>query len=82
MALTEKQLTDLKEEIDEAKEKASSLAGQITAITNQLKSDFGCATLEAAKVKLKEIEKKKDSLNLKIEKASNELEELLNSEEE
>lgn len=82
MGLTEKQLTELKEEIDEAKTTVSTLTGQITAITNQLKIDFGCSTLEEAKLKIKQIEKKKDSLSLKIEKASNELEELLNEDEE
>jgi hypothetical protein len=82
MALTEQQIIELKEEIEEAKTTVATLTGQVTAITNQLKKEYGVSTLEAAKLKVKEIQKKKDSLDTKIEKLSDELETLLNEIEE
>lgn len=51
--MTEKELLDLKEEIEEAKSKVSELKGQKKGLMNQLKKDYGCSSLKDAKVKLK-----------------------------
>ncbi len=73
--MTEKQLLDLKEDVSEAKTKVSELTGQQTALTNQLKTDWNCKTIAEAAKKLKEMDTEIDSIDKKIEKGVQELEE-------
>lgn len=42
MALTEKQLVELKESVTQAKTRVSELRGQLTALMKQLKEDWEC----------------------------------------
>ena len=80
MALSERRLLELKEELAEAKTAVSELTGQQTAMMKQLKDDYGCKTIEEAEAKLKEMTDSVSLLDKKIEKASTELETLLEEE--
>lgn len=79
MALTEKQLLELKEDINNAKTKASELTGQEQVLLRQFKLDWGCKTIKEGESKLDEIDRSISSLDKKIKKASEELEESLNN---
>ena len=46
--MTEQQLLDLKERVEDAKTQVAELNGQQTALMNQLKNDWGCKTIEEA----------------------------------
>jgi len=78
MALNEKQLLELKEDVEIAKTKVSELNGQQKALTDQLKTDWGCKTIAEAEEKLKEMETEIDSLDKKIGKGVLELEQKYN----
>jgi peptidoglycan hydrolase CwlO-like protein len=78
MALTEQQLLDLKEEVDDAKTKVSELTGQQTALMKQLKEDWDCKTIQEAEEKLETMEKNITILENKIKKGTKELEEKYN----
>lgn len=78
MALTEKQLLDLKEDVSDAKVKVSELTGQQTALMNQLKTDWDCSTIKQAEDKLVDMENKIQIINKKIEKGVIELEDKYN----
>jgi predicted nuclease with TOPRIM domain len=73
--MTEQQLLDLKDQVEEAKTKVSELTGQKQALMNQLKTDWNCKTIEEANTKLKEMENSISVLEKKIERGVNELEE-------
>jgi phage shock protein A len=75
MALTEQQLLDLKEEVDDAKTKVSELTGQQTALMKQFKEDWDCKTIQEAEEKLETMEKNITILESKIKKGTKELEE-------
>jgi len=75
MSLNKEELLELKDKVGEAKTTVSELTGQQTAILKQLKDDYGCETVEEAKVKLKEMSKNIDTLDRKIAKGVEELEE-------
>jgi len=79
MSMSEKDLLDLKEQINEAKTKVSELTGQKQILMRQLKETWGCDTIEQAENKLEELNKRTNSLEKKITIASRELEEQLNS---
>jgi len=49
--MTEQDLLDLKQQIDDAKDSVSELKGQQTALLKQLKDTYGCATIEEAEKK-------------------------------
>ena len=76
--MTEKELLDLKEKVDEAKQTVSELTGQKNALLKQLKDDWGCKTLKEAKEKLEEMESQVTILEKKIERGVKELEEKYN----
>ena len=78
MPLTEQQLLDLKDQVEEAKEKVSELKGQQTALNKQLLDDWGCKSIEEAETKLKTMGDQIDLLDKKIEKGVKELEEKYN----
>jgi hypothetical protein len=73
--MTEKELLELKEDVSEAKIKVSELTGQEKALTNQLKTDWGCKTIAEAEKKLKEMDDEIASIDKKIEVGVKELEE-------
>ena len=49
--MNEQELLELKEEIDQAKQKYSELKGRLTFLMKQLKEDQGCTTIEQAEKK-------------------------------
>jgi prefoldin subunit 5 len=75
MGLTKKQLLELKEKVEEAKTTVSELTGQQTALLQQLKTDFGCKSIEDAEEKLEVLNRNIKGLEKKIEKGTQELEE-------
>jgi len=54
--MTEHELLQLKEEIDEAKELQSKLEGQREALLQQLKEEYGCSTIKQAEKLLAKME--------------------------
>jgi predicted nuclease with TOPRIM domain len=76
--LNEQGLLDLKEKITEAKSNVSELKGHQTALINQLKTDYGCKTVEEAEKKLKTMKSEITSLDEQIEEGVKELEEKYN----
>jgi predicted nucleic acid-binding Zn-ribbon protein len=79
--MTEQQLLDLKERVEDAKTQVAELNGQQTALMNQLKNDWGCKTIEEANTKLKGMENSISILEKKIERGVKELEEKYQIEE-
>ena len=73
--LTEQDLLDLKKDIDKSKLKVAELTGEKKSITQQLKNDWNCSTVEQAKTKLKSLEKDIETTEKQIDKATKELEE-------
>ena len=51
------------------------LRGQRTALTRQLKEQYGCSSLQAAEKKLEEMKDQIDDLNSKIEEGLAEIDE-------
>lgn len=55
--MTERDLLNMKKEIDEAKVTISKLEGSEQVLIDQLKKNWGCATVEEAKKKLNKLER-------------------------
>lgn len=72
--MTEKQLLNLKNEINEAKTKVSELTGEKQALLRQLKEEYGCKTIDEAQKKLKSLQKEIEKLEESIEQGIEELE--------
>ena len=73
--MTEQQLLNLKDEVEKSKTKVSELQGQLKALNKQLIDDWKCKTIKEGKRKLQEIKISNSSINKKIEKKTEELEE-------
>ena len=71
--MTEKQLFDLKKQVDTANSTVSELKGQQTALLKQLKDDWGCKTIDEAEQKLKTLNAEIDMIAEQIEKGTTEL---------
>ena len=69
-----KELTRLKEEIDQAKETVNQLKGQKQALMKQLES-YGCKDLKSAQAKIDTMKNEIDVLQDEINKGVTELEE-------
>jgi predicted nuclease with TOPRIM domain len=65
--MNEQDLLELKEEIEEAKQKVSELKGEKQALMKRLKEDWDCNSVDEAKTKLAEIEKKIEKITENIE---------------
>ena len=52
MSLNERELLELKQEMEEAKQSVAEHRGQLTALMKQLKDNYKCNTLEQAQKKL------------------------------
>lgn len=74
MALNEKELLNLKENVSDAKTKVAELTGQQTALLSQLKTDYACKTIVEAEEKLAKMDKDITSIDKKIEAGILELE--------
>jgi predicted nuclease with TOPRIM domain len=75
--MTDKQLLELKQKVEQAKQTVSELKGERTALLNQLTSNFKCSNIEDAKKKIKNFEKQVIELNETMEQEIQLLEELL-----
>lgn len=65
--MTEHELLQLKEEIDEAKELQSKLEGQREALLQQLKEEYGCSTIKQAEKLLTKMEKDIETMSDEIQ---------------
>jgi len=74
--MTEQQLLDLKQEIDESKESVATLKGQLQYLTKELKDNWGI-TVKDAPNKLKTMEAEITKLTEDITEQSEKLEEEL-----
>ena len=68
MGLTKEELFDLKDQVAEAKTKASELTGQVQLLEKQFEADWGVKTVEEGKGKLSIIEKQILRVDKAIEK--------------
>lgn len=73
--MKEKELVELKNSIDTAKDEVAQLKGQQTALMRQLKEKYGCKTLEEAEEKAEEMKEANEKLQKQIDKFTKELEE-------
>jgi uncharacterized protein YukE len=64
--MNEKELLQLKKDIDEAKQKTSELKGERQALLKRLKEEWNCSTVEEAEVHLKEMEEQVSNLSTEI----------------
>jgi len=79
--MTEQQLLDLKDKVEDAKSNVSELKGQLTALMKQLNDDWQCKSIKEAETKLSGMEKNIKTLELKIQEATEELEDKYEIEE-
>lgn len=79
--LTEQDLLDLKQEIDESKNEVTRLEGRKQHLMEQLSKDWGCKTIAEADKKIKQLGKDIEDLNQKIKTGFDELEQKLTVEE-
>ena len=73
-------LLDLKEKIDQAKEKSAELKGQLKGLYKELSDDWGCANIEQAERQVTKMESDIEKLNTQINEGVEELEEKYNVE--
>jgi len=76
--MTEKNLLDLKQQIDEAKTSVSELKGQQTALLKQLKDTYKCTTVKEAEKLAEKMQRDITALQTQIDKHTKELEEKYN----
>jgi chromosome segregation ATPase len=69
------ELLDLKDEIEKAKQDLSEFKGQQKALMTQLKSEWGCISIEQAEKKLSDMDDELALLDSQIEKGIKEIEE-------
>lgn len=79
--MTEQELLNLKEEIEEAKQKTSELKGEKQALMKQLKSEWDCNSLEEADKKRQAKTTEREKISEKIENGMIELESKLNEDD-
>ncbi|MFW5701040.1 MAG: hypothetical protein ACOCWM_05060 [Cyclobacteriaceae bacterium] len=73
--MTEQELLDLKEEINEAKQKRDKLEGRLEQLTETLKTKFKVNDVKSADKMKEEMKTEIDKLDEQIEKRTKELEE-------
>ncbi len=73
--MKQQDLLDLKQRIDDSKEKAAEKKGQLNSLEKELKDTWGCADVKAAEKKIKELDNKVTELNTKIKEGVETLEE-------
>lgn len=77
--MTEKELLNLKNNIDQAKKQISELEGERKALLKQLESDWGCKTIEEAHEKADGLSSAIETLNQSIQQGLQELDEKYNT---
>lgn len=78
--VTEQDLFDLKEKIDNSKTRIDQLTGQKQALMKQLKNEWACNSLQDAEKKLVEMEAQATKLEKTIEEETKKLQEQYNFE--
>jgi flagellar biosynthesis chaperone FliJ len=78
--MEEKDLSQLKKDVDEAKQKVSELKGERQALLKMLKDDWGCASVKNAEIKLQSMVQQYDDLSKEIDKELDMLAQALNDE--
>ena len=73
--MDQQDLLELKEKIDQAKEKSSELKGQLQGLSKELKDDWQCDSVAQAEKKIETMETEITALNDKIKKGVEKLEE-------
>ena len=73
--MTEKNLLELKDQIDEAKASVAELKGQQTILMQQLKTNYNCKSIEEAETLLAKWKKEVDKMQIQIDEGLKELEE-------
>jgi len=76
--MTEKNLLELKDQIDEAKASVAELKGQQTILMQQLKTNYNCKSIEEAETLLAKWKKEVDKMQIQIDEGLKELEEKYN----
>ena len=76
--MNERELLQLKKEIDEAKQKTSELKGERQALMKQLKEEWDCETIEQAQSKITEMGEQSEKLSDEINNGLTELDKKLN----
>jgi hypothetical protein len=77
--MNEKELLELKEEIEIAKQKVSELKGERQALMKQLHENWKCSSIEEAEKKLVQFQDQEGQLSNQIKTGIEELEEMLNN---
>lgn len=72
--MTERELLEFKEEIEEVKNEISKLEGRKSTLLEQLKKDWKCDSLKDAKTLLARKKKRQDVLKKRIEELETEIE--------
>ena len=67
MALSEKELLELKQQIQDSKESLSEKRGEEKSLMKRLKDEWGCSTLQAAKKKINKLKAEAEALDKEIE---------------
>jgi len=75
MSLSNDQLLDLKQKVEDAKTNVTRLKGQLEMLNSQLLSTWGCKTVESAQKKLIAMEKEASTLENQISEGKDALEE-------
>lgn len=70
-------LIQMKNDIDDAKEKRSRLEGKQDSLMGKLKSDFDCDSLDKAKKKENQLQKQYEKLESQLEKELDKIESIL-----
>jgi len=73
--LTEKELLNLRQDIEQAKTEIARLKGKLQHLMEQLEKDFKCSTIDEAQKKLLFIDKEIEMMNDKIKLQTKQLEE-------
>ncbi|MCK5016197.1 MAG: hypothetical protein KAS32_03915 [Candidatus Peribacteraceae bacterium] len=80
MSLDQEQLLDLKQDIDEAKEKKATLQGRKDVLVEQLEKKWNVSTPTKASAKLQEMEQEIETMDEEIKEATEKLEKQLQNE--
>ncbi len=75
--MTEKELLDLKEEMNDAKQDLATLNGEKQGLIRQLKTDWDCSSVADARKKVQEMEEELAEIEQDLKTGTAELEKLL-----
>jgi phosphate starvation-inducible protein PhoH len=73
MKKSEQELLDLKEKLEENKQKVNRLAGQLDNYISVLKEEYGCKSVKEAKEKLRTLQDQQQQIDDQIEEKTQEL---------